>query len=441
MKEGAGEEPPARVCASTKQAGEIQSRWAWVERAIWTERMLATLETGVKGGRWFSLMDKVYALRNLEAAWKKIRSRRGRGVDGQTAQAFEARQEEELTRLSEELREDTYKPKPVKRVYIPKPGSPEKRPLGIPAIRDRVVQLALQQVMAPIFEKKFMPNSYGFRPGRSGKDALRRVQALLNQGYTWVVDADIQKYFDTIPHDRLMKEVEMEIADGRVLELLQRYLNQGILDGMESWVPEEGTPQGAIISPLLANIYLHPVDVEMASSGHEMIRYADDVIVLCRTEAEAQSALTRLREQVEGRGLTLHPIKTRIVDATQRGGFDYLGYHFERGMRWPRDKSLKKLRDSIRDKTRRTNGNSLSTIIANVNLTLRGWFNYFKHSHRNTFPHVDSWVRMRLRSILRKRHGRRGRGRGNDHQRWPNAYFQTMGLFTTTEAHAALCQP
>jgi len=304
-----------------------------------------------------------------------------------------------------------------------------------------VVQGTLRNVLTPIFEKKFAPQSFGFRPGRGCKDALRRVQALLHEGYTWVVDADLQKYFDTIPHDRLLEEVGTEVADGKVLNLLRLYLEQGVMDGLSTWTPEEGTPQGAIISPLLANIYLHPVDEAMSSKGQEMVRYADDVIVLCRTEAEAEAALERLRELVESRGLTLHPTKTRIVDATQRGGFDYLGYHFEKGMRWPRAKSLKKLKDSIRDKTRRTNGNSLSTIIANVNRTLKGWFEYFKHAKSNTFPNVDGWVRMRLRSILRKRLGFRGRGRGSDHQRWPNAFFKAMGLFTMTEAHAALCRP
>jgi len=403
--------------------------------------MLAALETGVKGGRWFSLMDKVYALQNLAAAWEKVRTRKGSGVDGQTARDFEARKEMELTRLSEELRNGTYEPRPVKRVHIPKPGSQETRPLGIPAIRDRVVQAALRNVLTPIFERKFAPHSYGFRPGRGSKDALRRVQGLLDQGYTWVVDADLQKYFDTIPHEGLMKEIEVEVADGRVLDLLRLYLKQGVMEGLETWVPDEGTPQGAVISPLLANIYLHPVDVEMASSGQEMVRYADDVIVLCRTEAEAVAALSRLRERVESRGLTLHPTKTRVVDALQPGGFDYLGYHFERGMRWPREKSLKKLRDSIREKTSRTNGNSLSTIIADVNRTLRGWFEYFKHSHPTTFPNVDKWVRMRLRSILRRRMGKPGRGRGSDHQRWPNAFFRSEGLFTMTEARAALCRP
>lgn len=441
MKEGTSEQYPAGVCESTRQAGDTLSRWAWVERAVWTERMLAALETGVKGGRWFSLMDKVYALKNLEAAWEKVRTRKGRGVDGQTAHDFEARKEKELSRLSEELRSGTYQPRPVKRVYIPKPGSQEKRPLGIPTIRDRVVQGALRNVLTPIFEKKFAQSSYGFRPGRGCKDALRQVQALLNQGCTWVVDADLQKYFDSIPHDRLLKEVEVEIADGKVLNLIHGYLKQGVLDGLDSWTPEEGTPQGAVISPLLANIYLHPVDVEMASLGLEMVRYADDAVVLCRTEAEAQAALNRFREQIEARGLTLHPTKTRIVDATQRGGFDFLGYHFERGMRWPREKSLKKLQDSIRAKTRRTNGNNLSTIIADMNRTLKGWFEYFKQSHPTTFYNVDSWVRMRLRSILRKRIGLRGRGRGSDHQRWPNAFFRAEGLFTMKEARAALCRP
>jgi len=440
VKDIPNEGRPAGVALPT-QAGEIRARWPWVERGVWTDRMLAALVTGVKGGKWFSLMDKVYLTKNLLAAWETVRKRKGApGVDGQTVHRFEARAELELSMLEQELRGGSYVPKAVKRVQIPKPGSRETRPLGIPSVRDRVVQTALRNVLEPIFEVRFAPTSYGFRPGRGCKDALRRVQELLNAGHTWVVDADIRKYFDSIPHDRLMAEVEKEVADGRVIELLRAYLETGIFDGLEEWTPEEGTPQGAVISPLLANIYLHPVDLAMTAAGYEMVRYADDFVVMCRSQAEAEAALETVRGLIEERGLSLHPEKTRIVDATQRGGFDFLGYHFERGYRWPRKKSMKKLKDAIRAKTKRTNGNSLTTIVESINPTLRGWFGYFKHSHWNTFPSVDGWVRMRLRSILRKRKGRRGRGRGNDHQRWPNSFFQAVGLFSTQEAHAALRQ-
>ena len=424
-----------------KQAGGTPGRWSWVKRQVWTERMLATLVTGVKGGRWFSLVDKVYARKNLEASWEVVKARKGAGgIDGQSIHEFEKRKDAELAKLEAQLREGTYEPRPVKRVFIPKPGSHEKRPLGIPAVRDRVVQTALRDVLEPIFERKFAQHSYGFRPQRGCKDALRRVQQLLDEGYTWVVEADIQKYFDTIPHEGLMKEVEKEVADGRVLELLWKYLEQGVMEEGKEWVPDEGTPQGAVISPLLANIYLHPVDVVMEGAGYQMVRYADDFIVLCRSREEALRALDKVRKLMDERGLALHPDKTRVVDASQPGGFDFLGYHFEQGRRWPSGKSLDKFRNKIRAKTRRTNGNSLAYVIADVNRVVRGWFEYFKHSYHTTFPYLDGWVRMRLRSILRKRAGRRGRGRGRDNQRWTNAYFKAAGLFTMTEARAALCR-
>jgi RNA-directed DNA polymerase len=424
-----------------KQAGETRDKWSWAERAVWTERMLAALVTGLKGGKWFSLMDKVYSAKNLRAAWATVRARKGAaGVDGQTVQRFEARAEAELTQLEQELRAGSYVPKAVKRVQIPKPGSRETRPLGIPTVRDRVVQTALRNVLEPIFEVRFAPTSYGFRPGRGCKDALRRVQQLLDAGHVWAVDADIRKYFDSIPHDRLKAEVEKEVTDGRVLDLLKSYLKSGVLDGLEEWTPEEGTPQGAVISPLLANIYLHPVDLAVTAAGFEMVRYADDFVILCRSQSEAEAALHVVRALIEERGLSLHPEKTRIVDATQREGFDFLGYHFERGMRWPRRKSMKKLHDAIRARTKRNNGNSLATIVENINPILRGWFEYFKHSHWNVFPDADGWVRMRLRSILRKRQGLRGRGRGADHQRWRNSYFRTVGLFSMQEARTRLVQ-
>jgi RNA-directed DNA polymerase len=235
--------------------------------------------------------------------------------------------------------------------------------------------------------------------------------------------------------------VQAKVSDGRVLALIEAFLGQEIFDGLLHWTPERGAPQGAVLSPLLSNIYLDPLDHAMAEQGFEMVRYADDYVVLCRTDSEAQRALDALQRWTSTAGLRLHPQKTRLVDARQPGGFDFLGYHFARALRWPRSKSLGKLKDTVRQKTRRTNGQSLADIIDDVSCTLRGWFGYFKHSHWTTFAPLDSWVRMRLRSLLRKRAGRRGRGRGADHQRWPNRFFAEQGLFSLTTAHASAVSP
>lgn len=357
-------------------------------------------------------------------------------MDHETIAMYEQRLEQHTEYLARTLKEGSYQPAAVRREWIPKPGSREKRPLGIPTVRERVVQKALLATIEPIFEREFAEHSYGFRPGRGCKDALRRVDQLLKQGKTWVVDADLKSYFDTIPHEQLMGLIEKKVADGRVLELIRKYLEQGVLENMREWQPQAGTPQGAVISPLLSNIYLDPLDKQVAASDIEMVRYADDFVLLCQSESKARRALALVQQWATTAGLTLHPEKTRIVDATQPGGFDFLGYHFERGQRWPRRKSLKKFKDTMRVKTKRTNGQSLQVIVANVNRSAQGWFGYFKHSHWTTFQPLDQWLRMRLRSILRRRSRRRGRGRGRDHQRWPNAFFTSHGLFSFVAAHA-----
>lgn len=434
------DQQPATVPETATQAGPID-RWWWVEPTVWTQRMLAALEKGVKGGMWFSLMDKVYSPKNLKAAWARVRLNAGAaGIDKQTIDLFEKNEEWELQQLHEQLRDGKYRPLAVRRTWINKPGSTDKRPLGIPAVRDRVVQTALRHTLEPIWEAEFAETSYGFRPGRGCLNALRRVDELLKQGYTWVVDADLKKYFDTIPHDRLMEVVRQRIADGRILDLIESYLQAGVMDGDEMQESELGTPQGAVISPLLSNLYLNDLDHEAARQGFAMVRYADDFVILCRSQEEAERALAWVRGQVEAKGLTLHPEKTRLVDATQKGGFDFLGYHFERGMRWPRKKSLDKLKERIRLETPRNSGTSLLVTIVKLNQVLHGWFGYFKYSHKTTFGRIDSWVRMRLRSILRTRAGRKGRGRGADHHRWKNAFFAEQGLFGLADAHALACQ-
>ena len=255
-----------------------------------------------------------------------------------------------------------------------------------------------------------------------------------------MVDADLRSFFDTIPHEELLARVRRKVADGRVLGLVEAFLRQPVMEGLEGWSPEEGTPQGAVLSPLLSNLYLDPLDHQMAGDGFQMVRYADDFVVLCRSREEAEEALAKIEGWVTQAGLALHPEKTRVVDASQPGGFDFLGYHFERGYKWPREKSLKKFKDAIREQTRRTNGHSLEAILCRLNRTLRGWFGYFRYSHWTTFRPLDKWIRMRLRSILRKRARRKGRGRGRDHQRWPNAYFAERGLFSLMAAYDAAGQ-
>jgi RNA-directed DNA polymerase len=430
------ETKPEAVPEGATRDGDILLRWSWVELRVWTELMLMALESGVKGGKWFSLIDKIHPVRTLEAAFSQVAANKGAaGVDHVTVEIFKLRLDENLKKLSEDLRSGDYQPQQIRRHYIPKPGTKEKRPLGIPTIRDRVVQTALQMTLEPIFEHDFAEHSYGFRPGRGCKDALRRVEHLLKEGYTYIVDADLKSYFDTIPHDRLMTLVGQKVSDGRVLSLIELFLKQGILDDLREWTPEEGTPQGGCISPLLSNIYLNPLDHLMAKRGFEMVRYADDFVIMCRSPEDAARALAVVQEWTAEAGLQLHPTKTKIIDA-KTDVLDFLGYRFQEGTRFPRPKSMQKFKDTIRAKTKRASGESLTKIINDLTPTLRGWFEYFKHSNWKTFRNLDGWIRMRLRSLLRKRQGKEGRGRGIDHYLWPNAFFAKRGLYSLKTAHA-----
>jgi RNA-directed DNA polymerase len=444
VKERPKEKRPATVPQEAKQAGESHDRWTWVEPTVWTARMLSALEEGVKGGKWYSLMDKVYRLPNLMSAFREVKRRKGvAGVDHQTIAMFERDLMVNLEKLSADMASGRYRPQAIKRVWIPKPGSREKRPLGISTVRDRVAQAALRHVLEPIFEREFAEQSYGFRPKRGCKDALGEVDRLLKVGCHWVVDVDLKSYFDTIPKDKLKERVEEKVSDGRIMDMLQGYLNQEVMEEIARWIPEAGTPQGSGISPLLSNIYLDELDHKMEELGYKMVRYADDIVVLSRSQEEAERALEEVQQWTAKAGLTLHPDKTRIVDARLRKvGFDFLGYHFERGLRWPREKSLKKLKETIRPKTKRTNGRSLQVIIADVNRTVKGWYEYFQESHWTTFKPIDGWIRGRLRSILRKRNRKRGRAKTlRDHKGWPNAYFAGQGLFSLETANARAYQP
>jgi len=368
--------------------------------------------------------------------WAQVERNAGAaGVDRMSVERFAQARDFYLAELAGALRDGSYTPQPVRRVYIPKGKG--RRPLGIPAVKDRVVQAALKLVIEPIFEHEFEPRSFGFRQGLGCKDALREVDRYVKAGYCWVVDADLQSYFDTIPHAALLAKVGNRIADGRVLALVGQFLKQDIMDDMKRWTPTAGSPQGAVISPLLANIYLHELDVEMREAGLVMIRYADDTVVLCRSREEAQSALARMQAWVTANGLTLHPDKTHLGDCRVDGqGFEFLGYRFEAGKRWVRKKSLMSLKDKIRAKTKRNEGNSIDYVIASLNPTLRGWYEYFQHAHRFTFSTIDGFVRRRLRAMLRRQKHRPGQGRClRDHKQWPNAFFANLGLFTMSEAH------
>jgi RNA-directed DNA polymerase len=300
------------------------------------------------------------------------------------------------------------------------------------------VQTALFHVIEPILDATFHERSYGFRHGRGCHQALRCVDELLEAGYVYVVDADLKGYFDTIPKDRLMDIVQQTISDRRVLGLIQQYLNQGIMEEMRTWTPEAGVPQGAVLSPVLANAYLNPLDHRMSEIGFQMVRYADDFVILCRTPADAEAALAEVRTWVETNGLTLHPEKTHIVDSREKS-FSFLGYSFRGKLRFPREKSHGKFVDRLRELTPRKSGESLETTIQRLNRSVQGWFNYFRHCHWSIFRTYDGLIRRRLRRMLLKRN-RRNPNRIPRNQRWPDAYFTERGLISLNTAHMRFVQ-
>jgi RNA-directed DNA polymerase len=355
--------------------------------------------------KYHSLIFKVWNWKNLNDAWEKVKQNRGAaGIDDVSIEEFERTREQNLNEIQRLLREDRYVPNPVKRVYIPKPDG-KRRPLGIPTIRDRVVQQALKNVIESIFEAEFMDSSFGYRPGRSAKQAIDQIEAIRDKGNEWVVDADIKAFFDTVNHEKLIDAVAERISDGRVLRLIRAFLEADIMEqghGLAKNVV--GTPQGDVISPLLANIYLHYFDVRMAELGYEVVRYADDFLVICGSEEEAKEALSHVKEILGELELTLHPEKTKIKNFLE--GVDFLGFTVYISHKVPQKKGIKKFKDAVRRATRRNLPVNLEMVIQRLNPVVIGWGNYFKIANVNwLYKRLDSWTRMRLRAFKEKKKG------------------------------------
>jgi len=371
-----------------------------------------------------SLVDKVYQPKNLRAAWERVKANRGSGgIDGQSLAGFEQELDEHLGRLHEELRTDRYQPLPVKRVAIPKAGKPgEWRPLGIPTVYDRVAQQALRNRLEPIFEPLFDDSSFGYRPGRSAKGALRKVWREIDAGAEWIVDADLKDYFGTIDHEKLMTLVAQRVADGRVLTLLERMLAAGYIERGRLFPTVQGTPQGGVVSPLLSNILLTPFDREMRRRGYQLTRYADDWVITCRSRREAEAGLREAVKILETLGVRVNPRKTRIVHVRQ--GFAFLGYTIRRGRRalylpvaqiksgvrsgglyaYPTQKALDRFKDAVRRTTRRRVPLRTAALIRELNPGVRGWGEYYKRAHvRRLFNQLDRWIVRRLWSHAHKR--------------------------------------
>lgn len=416
----------------------------WSLYPAWTEAMREALGKN-RGPRrkWFSLIDRMWDPRQLRAGWERLNRRkqgqersRGAGVDGETVEQFAKRAQGEIRRLAEELREGRYRPRPVRRHWISKGRNRKGRPLGLPSTRDKVVQETLKALIEPIFEREFLEGSHGFRPKRSTETACRRLEGYLEEGYDWVVDADVRSCFDEIDHEKLLEEVNRRVADGKILKLIRSFLKAGVMEEMKVRKATTGTPQGGILSPLLANIFLHALDERMEAQGYRWVRYADDFRVLCRSRREAEAALKWIREVLTEMGLHLSQEKTRIVHLEE--GFDFLGWHYRGGQRWPREKSVRRLKTRIRDKTRRKRPGPMEQICQELEPLLRGWYNFYREGNSGgTMGQISRWGRRRLRSILHRR--RKGRGIGKLHlnARWTKTHFAAWGYF---DLEAALRQ-
>lgn len=400
--------------------------------------------------RFHALYDRIYRSDVLWEAWKRVK--RNKGVAGVDRQSFDSIERYGVRRFLEEvqaeLREGGYRPKAVLRRYIPKPGG-RLRPLGIPTIRDRVVQMATKLVVEPIFEADFRPCSYGFRPKRSATQALERMRKVGATGGNHVLDADIADYFGSIDHDKLMRLVERRISDRRVLKLLRQWLRAGVVEDGEEKTMLSGTPQGGVISPLLSNIYLHVLDTmwedRYAHLG-VLVRYADDFVVMCRTRAKCEEAERRVQGIMQRLGLTLHAEKTRRADLSWgREGFDFLGCHLHKRLsgpiwekegrrvyflqRWPSTRSMKRVRARTRELTgaHRNGVKDVRVLIRDLNPVLRGWGNYFGTGNATEkFKEIDRHVVRRLKRFQVRRKGRHLKA--GEANRWTREYFEALGL-------------
>jgi len=352
----------------------------------------------------YSLGNQVWDKKNLEDAWKQVRANRGSaGVDGVTIEGFEQNLQQNLAEIERQLKENRYVPQPVKRVLIPKDNG-KMRSLGIPTVKDRVVQQALKNVLEPFFEEIFLPQSHGYRPGTDAHAAVRKAEAYINAGYHWLVDADIEGFFDHVDHKILMDLVCEQVSDGRILSWIESILKSGIMNEGMFEESMEGTPQGGNLSPLLANIYLNHFDRRMGEYGHLLLRYADDFIIFCKYEWEAQDALERAKEILERElKLKLSHEKTKIVHGNVTG-VEFLGFQFNGRWKEPRDKAVKKFKSEIKQRTRRKQPISLGTLIKLLNPKIRGWRNYFQGcSKKRRLKELDEYIMGRLRCFVAKR--------------------------------------
>ncbi len=352
-----------------------------------------------------ALIHQVWNEKNLGNAWKRVRENKGSaGIDNISINEFEQNLSQNLAEIQRLLKENRYLPQPVKRVFIPKDNG-KTRPLGIPTVRDRVVQQSLKNILEPIFEEIFLPQSHGYRPNTDAHAAIRKAEAYLESGYHWVVDADIEGFFDHVDHQILMDLVCEKVSDGRILSLIESFLESGIMNEGTFEESTEGTPQGGNLSPLLANIYLNHFDRRMGDNGYLLLRYADDIIVFCKYEWEAQDALKRAKEILERElKLRLSSEKTKIVHARKKG-IEFLGFHFNGRWRRPRDKAKKKFKSEIKQRTRRQQPKNVEMVIQSINPIIRGWGNYFKgDTVKKLFGELDGYIRARLRSFKAKRH-------------------------------------